>query len=105
MPTFGVCLGHQGIGQHFGATVGQLPLPEHGKCSQILHNGSPMFDNVEREFEAGRYHSLYLVEDTVPEVVRAMELGCARMSRAELLAALFNATPHRSAVGGAVIMR
>lgn len=67
MPTFGVCLGHQGIGQHFGATVGQLPLPEHGKCSVIFHQGSPMFENVENQFEAGRYHSLYLVKDTVPD--------------------------------------
>lgn len=67
MPTFGVCLGHQGIGQHFGATVGQLPLPEHGKASIVTHNNSPLFEGIDHEFEAGRYHSLYLVKTTVPE--------------------------------------
>jgi len=67
LPTFGVCLGHQGIGQHFGATVGRLPLPEHGKASRVFHQGSPLFRNVEQEFEAGRYHSLYLLSSTVPD--------------------------------------
>jgi anthranilate synthase len=67
MPTFGVCLGHQGIGQHFGATVSQLPLPEHGKVSVVHHSGSPFFHDVEEMFEAGRYHSLYLVHDTAPD--------------------------------------
>ncbi|MFN8391005.1 MAG: anthranilate synthase component I [Bdellovibrionota bacterium] len=67
MPTFGVCLGHQGIGQHFGATIGQLPIPEHGKASVVHHQGSPMFSEIEEMFEAGRYHSLYLVKDTVPD--------------------------------------
>jgi anthranilate synthase len=67
IPGFGVCLGHQGIGQYFGATLGQLPVPEHGKPSQITHNGSPMFAGITREFEAGRYHSLYLVHSTVPD--------------------------------------
>jgi len=66
VPAFGVCLGHQGIGQHFGATLGQLPTPVHGKASRITHTGSPLFDGVESEFEAGRYHSLYLVNSTIP---------------------------------------
>ncbi len=77
IPVFGVCLGHQGIGQHFGATLSQLPVPHHGKCSRVSclststkgvsHNGTWLFDGVDSEFEAGRYHSLYLVNDTVPE--------------------------------------
>lgn len=67
LPIFGVCLGHQGLGQHFGATIAQLPIPEHGKPSIIRHNGAPLFEGVAEQFEAGRYHSLYLRADTVPE--------------------------------------
>jgi len=67
MPTFGVCLGHQGIGQHFGATVGVLPIPEHGKASVVTAQNDELFANVDSRFEAGRYHSLYLVKDTVPD--------------------------------------
>ena len=67
LPTFGVCLGHQAIGQHFGATLNQLPLPAHGKASVVHHSGSPMFSGIEEMFEAGRYHSLYLVNDSMPK--------------------------------------
>ncbi len=67
LPTFGVCLGHQGIGQHFGATIGQLPLPVHGKPSLVTHEETKLFAGVAKEFEAGRYHSLYLVRDSIPE--------------------------------------
>lgn len=67
LPVFGVCLGHQGLGQHFGATIAQLPIPEHGKPSVIKHNGSPLFAGVAEQFEAGRYHSLYLKVETVPD--------------------------------------
>ena len=65
-PLFGVCLGHQGIGQHFGAKLGILPRPEHGKLSVITHNGAPLFRGLPEQIEAGRYHSLYLVAETVP---------------------------------------
>lgn len=67
LPGIGVCLGHQGIGQHFGATLGILPRPAHGKVSTIVHYGSPLFADVPSPFEAGRYHSLYLIENTVPD--------------------------------------
>lgn len=77
-PTFGVCLGHQGIGQHFGATLGQLPVPEHGKPSVIRHNGSSIFRGVKEEFEAGRYHSLYLLNNSIPE---CLEVTATTMRR------------------------
>jgi anthranilate synthase len=67
LPGIGVCLGHQGIGQYFGATLGVLPRPAHGKVSTIVHSGSPLFAGVPSPFEAGRYHSLYLIENTVPD--------------------------------------
>ena len=65
IPAFGVCLGMQGIGQHFGAKLAQLPIPFHGKSSLIKHNEHEIFNKLPSEFEAGRYHSLYL--DSVPQ--------------------------------------
>lgn len=67
LPVFGVCLGHQGIGQHYGATLGVLPVPCHGKPSVVRHTNHELFLGVEEEFEVGRYHSLYLVPGTVPD--------------------------------------
>lgn len=66
IPTFGVCLGHQGIGQHFGGTIGRLPIPEHGKASAVTHRGEKLFRDIPAPFEAGRYHSLYIVANTMP---------------------------------------
>lgn len=66
LPVFGVCLGHQGIGQHFGAKLGQLEIPVHGKPSVVEHTSAPLFEKIERQFEAGRYHSLYIKEETLP---------------------------------------
>nr|MBP9838030.1 chorismate-binding protein [Pseudomonadota bacterium] len=68
-PVFGVCLGHQGIGQHFGGSIAQLPIPEHGKVSLIKHNNNFMFASVDQTFEAGRYHSLYIRHQTVPSTL------------------------------------
>ncbi|MCB1512674.1 MAG: anthranilate synthase component I, partial [Hyphomicrobiaceae bacterium] len=70
LPIFGVCLGHQGIGQHFGAELAQLPIPEHGKASRITHSGGKLFTDVATVFEAGRYHSLYLRAATMPDCLR-----------------------------------
>lgn len=67
IPTFGVCLGLQGIGQYFGAELGQLPIPFHGKSSIIKHNGDSLFKGLSEKFEAGRYHSLYLVNNSIPD--------------------------------------
>lgn len=72
IPTFGVCLGHQGIGQHFGAKLAQLPTPEHGKIARITHNGDGLFEDIPQEFEAGRYHSLYVREETLPDCLEVL---------------------------------
>jgi anthranilate synthase len=66
-PIFGVCLGHQAIGLHFGAELKQLSTPQHGKTAVIRHAQHKIFENIETEFEAGRYHSLYLEKDTMPD--------------------------------------
>ena len=60
----------QGIGQHFGAKLAQLPIPFHGKSSLIKHNKDKIFDKLPSEFEAGRYHSLYL--EAVPECLEVI---------------------------------
>jgi len=69
LPIFGVCLGHQSIAQYFGGKIGHAPLPMHGKPSKIIHNGEGVFDGVENPLQAGRYHSLCVLE--LPECMQA----------------------------------
>ncbi len=67
LPLFGVCLGHQAIGQAFGAKVVRAPVPMHGKMSAVSHDGSSVFDGLNSPFQATRYHSLTLGEKPWPE--------------------------------------
>ena len=60
VPVLGVCLGHQAIGQCFGAGLVRAPQPMHGKLSQILHDGVTIYQGLEHPFTAMRYHSLIL---------------------------------------------
>jgi para-aminobenzoate synthetase component 2 len=66
---FGVCLGHQAIGEAFGATVSRAPELLHGKTSQVIHNGTGVLTNLPSPFTATRYHSLAVERQTVPEVL------------------------------------
>lgn len=66
-PLLGVCLGHQAIGQVFGANVGYAPTLMHGKTSTIHHDGKTVFKHVEKGFTATRYHSLILNPDSIPD--------------------------------------
>ena len=59
MPVFGVCLGLQGIVEYFGGELGALDYPMHGKASLVQHSGGVMFEDIDAQFTAGRYHSLY----------------------------------------------
>ncbi len=65
-PILGVCLGHQAIGQAFGATVARARTQMHGKTSAIRHDGRGVFAGLSNPFVATRYHSLVVLPDTVP---------------------------------------
>jgi para-aminobenzoate synthetase component 2 len=65
-PMIGVCLGHQALGEVFGATVTHASELMHGKTSQVLHDGSGVLSGLPSPFTATRYHSLAVVADTVP---------------------------------------
>jgi anthranilate synthase len=69
LPTFGVCLGLQGMVEYFGGTLGVLDPPVHGKASRIRVVGGRIFEGLPAEFTAGRYHSLFARRDTLPAVL------------------------------------
>ncbi|HEY4405460.1 MAG TPA: aminodeoxychorismate/anthranilate synthase component II [Xanthobacteraceae bacterium] len=66
IPVFGVCLGHQAIGQVFGGAVVRAPVPVHGKLSQIRHQGAGVFVGINGPFQATRYHSLVVERKSLP---------------------------------------
>lgn len=77
-PLLGVCLGHQAIGEAFGATVTRAPELLHGKTSDVFHIGAGVLAGLPDPFTATRYHSLTVVEETMPpelEVLGRTESG------------------------------
>jgi anthranilate synthase component 2 len=66
MPLLGVCLGHQSIGQAFGAKIVRAERLMHGKTDMISHNGRGLFAGLDNPFQATRYHSLVIQPDTLP---------------------------------------
>jgi anthranilate synthase/aminodeoxychorismate synthase-like glutamine amidotransferase len=88
IPTLGVCLGHQCIGQAFGGKVIRAPRLMHGKTSQVIHQGHPLFRGVPNPFTATRYHSL-IVDDQLPDVLDVI----AQTAEGEIMALRHKSLP------------
>ncbi len=69
LPIFGVCLGVQAIGEYFGGELGQLAQPAHGRPSRVQVRGGRLMRSLPNEIVIGRYHSLYVARDSMPEVL------------------------------------
>ncbi|TYO63409.1 anthranilate synthase component I [Bradyrhizobium hipponense] len=69
LPVFGVCLGVQAIGEYFGGELGQLTHPAHGRPSRVQVRGGRLMRNLPNEIVIGRYHSLYVEQGSMPEVL------------------------------------
>jgi anthranilate/para-aminobenzoate synthase component II len=68
IPIFGVCLGHQALGEAFGARIIRAPEPVHGRLSFVAHTGHPLFHNIPSgdEYHVVRYHSLIVDAHSLP---------------------------------------
>jgi anthranilate synthase/aminodeoxychorismate synthase-like glutamine amidotransferase len=66
-PVLGVCLGHQAIGMVYGGRVCRAAAPIHGKTSTVVHDGKGVFSGIQAPIQAGRYHSLVIAGDSVPD--------------------------------------
>ena len=82
VPILGVCLGHQCIGEVFGGKVVRAGRLMHGKTSPIEHDGRSIFTGLENPFEATRYHSLVVEEETLPD---CLEITARTADEAELM--------------------
>jgi anthranilate synthase/aminodeoxychorismate synthase-like glutamine amidotransferase len=87
VPLLGVCLGHQAIAASHGATVERAPAPRHGKSSSIRHDLDGIFAGLPNPFEAARYHSLVVREESLPR-----ELAVTARSEDGLVMALAHRT-------------
>jgi anthranilate synthase component 2 len=72
IPILGVCLGHQCIGQAFGARIVRAGTIMHGKTSMIVHRNIGVFTGLPQPFEATRYHSLVIEQDSVPDCLEVL---------------------------------
>jgi anthranilate synthase component 2 len=72
VPIFGVCLGHQAIGQAYGGRIVRAPKLMHGKLSRIVHEGQGVMHGINGPFLATRYHSLTIAPETLPESLQAI---------------------------------
>lgn len=90
MPVLGVCLGHQTLAHHSGATVGPAPRIMHGKTSDIGHDGTGIFEGIPSPMRVGRYHSLAVLEDHRADMPFDVT---ARAEHGEIMALAFRNRP------------
>ena len=81
IPLLGICLGHQAIGEAYGGLVVHAPELMHGKTSMIYHDGDTIMSDIPNPFEATRYHSLIVQEETLPDCL----LVTARTASGEIM--------------------
>ena len=67
LPILGICLGHQAIGEVFGGKIIRAKEIVHGKTSRLIHNGKGIYRGLEQGVEVGRYHSLIIERETLPD--------------------------------------
>ena len=67
LPILGICLGHQAIGEVFGGKIIRAKEIVHGKTSRLIHNGKGLYRGLEQGVEVGRYHSLIIERETLPD--------------------------------------
>ena len=91
IPMLGVCLGHQALGELFGATVGHAPELMHGKTSVITHDGRGVFEGVPSPLTVTRYHSLTIDPATMPD---ELEVSAATEPALMRIGAVLRRGPH-----------
>ncbi len=89
LPVFGVCLGHQSIGQAYGATICRAERLMHGKTSPVLHDGRTVFLGLPNPLTATRYHSLVIDPPTLPDELEVT----ARTAEGEIMGVRHRSLP------------
>jgi anthranilate synthase/aminodeoxychorismate synthase-like glutamine amidotransferase len=85
IPTLGVCLGHQAIGEAYGGRVVRAARAVHGKTSQIAHDGRELFRGLPTPLQVGRYHSLVVERATLPSDLEVVATSCDEPSEIHAL--------------------
>lgn len=86
LPVLGVCLGHQSIGQAFGAKIVRAPRLMHGKTDMIHYGDDPLLTGLDNPFQATRYHSLVIQPDTLPDELHVTAWSDAPDGQREIMA-------------------